>query len=137
MHKVIGVCLLLLAVSCGDEEKDVCSRHDVDGVYMVTTTEVSGTCGDIGDFVVRVDNGARAEEEGCVIEHESYSDDDCKSSAEITCVDVANDLRTTAVIAAEQEPGGDKVSGVMTMTAETLVGVAVCVSTYDVRYVRQ
>lgn len=142
MKRLLTLSLLLsiLTPACGAEDSGLeCSPSDRDGTYLVETMERSGTCGDVGSFVVQMNNGQETIETGCTIDYERWSDSDCKLERSVTCHMPADSLTSSGIGITEQmDSDGDFFEGTMTITISDYVsGATYCTSTYALSYERQ
>lgn len=127
--------LVVILGGCGGDE---CRVEDVDGTYLATTTEVSGTCGDAGSFVLQYNSGEEVVDSGCIVDYERLSDNQCTAERSVTCTSAADNRITKGSATVTSEPGGDRAEGIATMTVLNMTtGATVCVSTYEIVYERQ
>lgn len=121
--------------ACGGSD---CSKSDVDGSYLVETTEIGGNCGEIGSLLVRFDSGEGAQDNGCSFDRHEWSDDECKEESSITCVDTGSNRRASAIRVLTQSNDGKDINGTLTMTIRNLTtGELICNGTYSAVYTRQ
>jgi hypothetical protein len=121
------------SVACGIE----CSKDAMRGAYLVETTEwTGGTCGYITPGVQIYGEG---EGDGCVLDSDVWSDDECKNERLVTCTSVADGYRAVgASVTEQQDSDGQEFTGTLTMTVYNLnSGATICVSTYDVTATKQ
>ena len=132
---MFSVILWLGAVACGPD----CSKDDLDGTYLVMTTERSGTCGDMGDFVSQMNHGESTQEPGCTPSYSRWSDDECTNEASGVCTGTADNIRTEATGSLTQkDDDGERFEGVIEFTIkDATTGETLCISTYDLEYERQ
>jgi len=121
----------VLAVGCG---KDNCSPSDVNGVYRVSTTWLSGTCGNLGTIVIHVNKGETVADSGCVMSYDRWDDSGCSGESDMTCIDSINGTHTRMITISTLEPGGYNLKATVTMTLTSSTGASICSGTYDFDY---
>lgn len=123
------------AASCGSK----CSKSDRTGTYMFHQSEISGSCGQIGDTVQTLTNSEPEQQTGCSVTFERWSDNDCKLERNVTCTDSPNNQRIVgAGVSTQQDASGETLTGTLTMTVSRLdTGASACMSTYETTATRQ
>jgi hypothetical protein len=137
---ILGFAILMCAGCSGgaddDEPEDFkCSLTERSGVYLVTFTEVSGTCGPLPSGLVRIDS-ASALGPGCSLDMaDTVSPDECTLERSFTCVD---DVYTTKTVSTttQQDETAALVTGIATIAGSDFTG-PICFGTYRLRYERQ
>lgn len=117
---------------CGSQ----CAKEEIDGTYAVTTTERSGTCGSLPEYVVQYQDGETVADTGCTINYERVSKDQCTTEQSLSCQN-ADGTSSEGVGVVTQEPGGATATGTLSVTIKDASGSVVCMSTYDATYTRQ
>lgn len=134
---------LLVAAGCSGSESDGsddepvdCSAADRMGSYLVQFTELDGDCGPLPDQIVRLTDDLA---EGCVLDDEPVvSSDQCRLENSVTCTDAGTGQTVTLVgVTTQQNDSGSLITGTATATVRDSNGVALCLSTYSLRYERQ
>lgn len=125
----------IASAGCGAD----CDPEDIDGTYTATSTELSGgTCGSLGTFVIQYDHGSQTTASGCTIDYERLSDDQCTAERAVTCTNTADDIEAKGVGAVTQKPGGESITGTISLTQKRIsTGATMCQSTYSLTYARQ
>lgn len=96
----------------------------------------NGTCGPVADQVVRVDNPGLLPA-GCSKDApDDASPDRCEHSRSYTCV-LDDGAKVSVVGTITEHDGGDKLTGVLSMTIFDPDGLFVCASAYDATFTRQ
>jgi hypothetical protein len=140
---ILGCFLGLALAACSgdggdDDETDDfdCSVSSRTGTYLMTFTEVSGTCGPFPSSVVRLDpNGELAA--GCVLDAPTtISADECTVETSISCTDEFGTTVSGVASTKQANADGSLVTGIMTMQPKDADG-PICASTYRLRYERQ
>lgn len=124
-----------LVYACGDLK---CAKADRDGTYRVETTELSGgTCGEVGTLIVQMSKGTQTTGQGCAIDFERWSENDCKLERSVTCVDGGSKVVGVG-FTNQLDDEGKEFEGTLTTTVrDASTNAIACVSTYDVTYKRQ
>lgn len=135
--RIFGLCIICSlsgVFGCGQH----CEQSDLDGTYLVHAVErPNGTCGAFTDFVVQVHNGEQVASSDCTVDYERVSEDACTTERALTCPEGAG-YESVGVGKITQEPGGETVSGILSVTVNDLANNTIaCVSTYDLTYRRQ
>jgi hypothetical protein len=133
MRFLLITIFMLSLNACGDEQ---CNPDDYNGVYIVKTKKLSGTCNDLGTLVVNADNGSNAQSEGCYTTYDHWTAE-CKNEADVTCIDLINQTKMRMVGAAELKDNGDILEGILTVTLSNLANQIICTGTYEVIYTRK
>jgi hypothetical protein len=142
------VALALALVGCGDDEPERPTSCDAAtqrvGTYMLSYTEVSGTCGPINSELVSFDPAAGAGN-GCTINSETFSEGGCKLERTVSCVSevrdetqwggVATVTNDSTAVTYQRTQDGSRLEGTITMSLSD--GRNSCRSTYNVMAVRQ
>lgn len=139
MRRTIAVVAASVLAACGgsSEPCDFDDAGKFTGSYLVSYDERSGDCGELPDAVVLITSGSTIEA-GCVINSHAQDPEACTTDADLTCTDTGTNVKLRVVGHLDAEPDGTKLTGVVTLTANTLsTGAAVCTSTYGVTYRRQ
>jgi hypothetical protein len=139
--RILGGVLALLLAACSDgggdddEPEDfTCSVLSRMGTYLMTLTEVDGTCGPFPTSVVRIDGEL---DPGCVLVKPTIiSPDECSVESSISCTDEFGVTVSGDAVTKQGNADGSLFTGIMTMEAKDADG-PICVSTYRVRYERQ
>jgi hypothetical protein len=136
----LGFAMVLLCAACSggtDDEPDdfTCSVASRSGTYLVTFTEVSGTCGPLTSQVVRLDPFAPLEPECILTEPTIISPDECSVETSEACKD---EFATYSIVGTTRQANADGslVTGIATIEITDDLG-PVCVGTYRLRYERQ
>jgi hypothetical protein len=137
MKLLVVVCIVGLA-ACGDDGPLECSQDDRRGTYLLRHSEMSGGgCGPVGDQLARLDGDNVGE--GCIVNHERWSENDCKLERTMTCVYEADDGRAVITAVSEQkDEEGESITGVLDVSLYThSTGEFLCSSTYRMSGERQ
>lgn len=137
MIRYLAFGLFLGACGGGDDSSsghpDACFPARRDGTYLVHTETVSGSCGDIGDTLVRIE-GAGIPGNCVLLAPDVMSDGDCTLERVIRCEQEGGVITTTTAITTMRDAEGNRISGTVTLS---LSGAASCTGTYSVTYTRQ
>ena len=130
----LALCAAALCLSaCGEPD---CSETDVSGNYFVEWDRTDGDCQTPPDGLVFIDDTSATE--GCVTEHESSSEGECKKDLVFVCDDTVNNKRIRFTATIETSEDGSELNATMSATTTYLSsGQHVCSATYDVKYERQ
>jgi hypothetical protein len=138
----IGILItaLFLAACSGaddDEPEDfTCSVLTRMGAYLMTLTEVSGTCGPIPSAVVRVDLSGELEP-GCALDKPTtISPDECNVETSLTCTDEFGFTTKMVGTTKQANADGSLITGIVTIYGSDDLG-PICSGTYRLRYERQ
>ena len=127
----LSYCLLTLLISCSAEEECTASKGNQTGTYEMSTTEVSGLCGPIGDLTVEINDGLVevADGLGCELTRRSWNGFTCMSSSVFDCDDGDWVMRLEWNVISSED------SGILTGTLKTTMsrwnGIYTCESEYD------
>lgn len=118
-----------------------CHKDDIDGDYLISYDETSGNCGSLANILIQYKNGkpSQALAENCELNRSGLSDDECEGSSQITCyfADENGDYSIVVTSHEEQQDGGDKVVGTVTVRSAYDSGAQICYSSYDAEGIRQ
>lgn len=125
MRLLLSLTLALVGCASAAPAPSHCDRNARAGTYLETSTLMSGSCGAMPDALVTLtaDNGVGP---GCHLNHEAWSEGDCKLERDITCGGAH-----AVTVSRAATSNGSEISGTMTMTTTT------CVGTYALELVRQ
>jgi hypothetical protein len=139
ISSVLGFAAVLVCACSGgaddDEPEDFeCSVLSRMGTYLMTLTEVDGTCGPFPASVVRLSSEL---EPGCVLDRPTtVSPDECSVETSITCTDEFGVTVTGDGITKQANADGSLITGILTMHIKDATG-PICLSTYRAKYERQ
>lgn len=124
-------CLLALLISCSAEEECVASKSDQTGTYEMSTVEVSGLCGSIGDLTVEINDGLVevADGLGCELTLRSWNGFTCMSNSVFDCDDGDWVMRLEWNVISSED--SDILTGALKTTMSRWSGVYTCESEYD------
>jgi hypothetical protein len=127
------VLLAVLSAACvADPAPKSCRKEDRVGAYLTSFDLVSGNCGPIRSQLIRLtgDDGV----DGCVVESETWSENDCKLEREVTCTSEGSS-RLVAVTRQTTEDGS-RIEGVYSIWVSLSDG-SYCSGTYNMTSSRQ
>lgn len=140
MIRWLAVILGSMTISCGSDSADPdlpdsCSPAQRYGTYLVHAETISGSCGDLGDALVRVD-GPGVPAQCDLLADDLYTRGDCTLQRVIRCPD-GDGYTVTTGITTQISADGSMLNGTITIESHDAVGAAVCSGTYRVTYSRQ
>lgn len=141
MRQVLALAMAF-STACGSDADGTdpveCAPEGADrrGTYLLSYDErPDGTCGAIADVLVS-DIQSATLEESCEVQAERWTD--CRFETSFRCVDPdAGDILNATAFTDQVTSDGSIIEGIVTWDIRYPDGSPACVSTYDVRYVRQ
>jgi hypothetical protein len=136
---ILGFAILMGACSGADDDEPEdfeCSVASRSGTYLMTFTEVDGTCGEFPATVVRIDPFGQLDANCVLDEPTAISPDECSVDSSISCTDEFGVTVSMVGTTKQASADGSLVTGILTMQAKDFDGL-ICASTYRVRYERQ
>jgi hypothetical protein len=137
---ILGLGLLVAACGGSDDAPVECEISDRGGTYLFHLAERGGgTCGAIPDALQRFDS--QEPSAGCALdEPDRWSENDCKLERSYSCDEPAIETGATSktvAVTTQQDGGGAKITGLVTIRIFRPNGTVGCASTYDLTATRQ
>jgi hypothetical protein len=128
----------LATVGCsGESGTPECDRTDRSGTYLFEYSQRDGgTCGDLPDYVGRLDVDAPIPAECTLTADDDWSPDLCKLTRSMSCLDTDGVTVNGTAITEQQDSEGDVLSGLYTVELRDSGGT-LCMSTYNLTATRQ
>ena len=128
------VLITLFMIGCTPDKEDIpCDLQSSDqtGIYHMTTSEVSGDCGSMGNLEVTIDSGVVLLDDGvgCSLESSFWNSDNCATESYFSCDDGTwvKHLEWSVV----SDPSDlDKLSGTLSADMDKWSGIYTCTSEY-------
>lgn len=135
MIPALGLVAVLAACSSSaSTAPTTCKKTDRTGVYRVTFSTQSGSCGDLPESLINLDasgSGTAA----CTVNQQTYASGDCKLTTDETCPIKGGGTNHSVFVTTQETQDGSQIDGAFTIQISGTT--ADCTGTYGIKAVRQ